>query len=47
MSFTLEGVISDLYILHVGEVGPCISQGCARKNEKLQPMAPLKTFLPS
>jgi hypothetical protein len=44
--FTLDGVILDLYILHVGEAGPCIAQGCA-KNEKLQPMAPLKTFLPS
>jgi hypothetical protein len=29
--FTLDGVISDLYILHVMEVGPCIAQGCARK----------------
>jgi hypothetical protein len=44
--FTLDGVISDLYILHVGEAGPCIAQGCI-KNEKLQPMALLKTFLPS
>ena len=33
-------------ILHVGEAGPCIAQGCI-KNEKLQPMALLKTFLPS
>jgi hypothetical protein len=33
MSFTLDGVISDLYILHVGETGPCIVQGCVKKNE--------------
>jgi hypothetical protein len=31
----------------VGEFGPCIAQGYARKKRKLQPMAPLKTFHPS
>jgi hypothetical protein len=25
--FTLDGVIPDPYILHVGEFGPCITQG--------------------
>jgi hypothetical protein len=30
----------------VGEAGPYIAQGCTRKNEELQPMAPLKTFSP-
>jgi hypothetical protein len=33
MSFTLDGVISDLYILHVGETGPCSVQGRVKKNE--------------
>jgi hypothetical protein len=31
--FTLDGVIPDLYILHVGEAGPYIAQGYIRKNE--------------
>jgi hypothetical protein len=30
-SFTLDAVISNLYILHVGEAGPCIAQGYTRK----------------
>jgi hypothetical protein len=29
--FTLDGVIPDLYILHMGETGPCIGQGYERK----------------
>jgi hypothetical protein len=28
--FTLDGVIPDPYILHVGEFGPCIAQGRAK-----------------
>jgi hypothetical protein len=29
--FTLDGVISDFYILHMGEIGPCIGQGREKK----------------
>jgi hypothetical protein len=29
--FTLDGVILDLYILHVGGASPCIAQDCTRK----------------
>jgi hypothetical protein len=36
--FTLDGVIPDHYILHVGEFGPCIAQGCTKnKNYNLWP----------
>jgi hypothetical protein len=31
--FALDGVIPDLYILNMGETGPCIGQGCEKKNE--------------
>jgi hypothetical protein len=43
--FTLDGVIPDLYILHVREVVPCIAQGCTRKI-KITTYGPIKNLSP-
>jgi hypothetical protein len=44
-SFTLDGVNPDIYILHVGEAGPCIAQGWARKM-KITTYGPIKNLSP-
>jgi hypothetical protein len=44
--FTLDGVISDFYILHVGEAGPCIAQGFPRKKMKITTCGPIKNLSP-
>jgi hypothetical protein len=41
--FALDGVCSDLHITSLGD----LALMGLNKNEKLQAMAPLKTFLPS
>jgi hypothetical protein len=43
--FTLDGVISDLYILHMGEIFPCIGQGYEKKM-KITIYGPIKNLSP-
>jgi hypothetical protein len=43
--FTLDGVIPDLYILHMGEIGPSVGHGCERKM-KITTYDPIKNLSP-
>jgi hypothetical protein len=43
--FTFDGVISYLYILHMGEICPCIGQGCEKKM-KITTYDPIKNLSP-